>query len=170
MSFGISRSTKGGVQHFYSGMTRSENRNSVYKVLTCYTPTHATISHDTISLVNSPTNPKCVVATNTNLAVMPAGAIIDMIEYIGINSFKTQGDFSIGLGQLNHTILLPLIEDGNQEIANEKVGGCRQFLAASEDGRNPKTITVYPSNVNVTLETAITSGNMRVDIYYHVKQ
>jgi hypothetical protein len=167
MSFGISRTrtTSSG----FSGIP-NHREESYFKHITCYTPQASTATGEVVSLVQHPSNPKCAVMTNPALAIIPANAIIDMIEYNGINAFSTKGEFNVGLGQLNHTITFPLIEGGTATIANEKVGGCREFRSTSADGENGKNIVLYASNVNISLESPIQSGNLRVDIVYHVKQ
>lgn len=104
-----------------------------------------------------------------NLATVPANAIIDKIEFFGINGFATKGSFSIGLGQLNGSIMVPLIENATAAIANEKVGGCREFASNAADGRNAKTLVLLQSNVNAVLEHPVTAGSLQVVIEYHLK-
>jgi hypothetical protein len=140
----------------------------IFKVLTCYTPTNAS---EVVSLMTEPNRAKATHGGDPGLAIIPANAIIDMVEYQGHDVFTTKGKFHIGLGQLHHGIMFPLIESGTAEIANEKVGGCRQFISTDSTGRNTeKNMVLYKNNVNVALETPITSGSIRVDIYYHFKQ
>ena len=147
-----------------SSISNSEN---IFKILTCYTPIN---SSDVVSLMTDPNQPKATHGGDNKLAMIPAGAIIDMIEYQGQDVFTTKNVFHIGLGQLHHGIMLPLIEGGTAEIANEKIGGCRQFVSTDPTGRSSdRNIVLYKNNVNVALETPITSGSLRVDIYYHFK-
>jgi hypothetical protein len=142
--------------------------NNAFKILTCYTPINST---DVVSLMTEPNQPKATHGADHKLATIPANAIIDMIEYQGQDVFHTKNVFHIGLGQLNHGIMFPLIEGGTTEIANEKVGGCRQFISTDAAGRNSeRNIVLYKNNVNVALESPVTSGKLRVDIYYHFKQ
>lgn len=147
--------------------SNEDDHHHLFKVLTGYTPINST---DVVSLMTEPNLPKATHGADHQLAIMPAGAIIDMIEYQGQDVFTTKHVFHIGLGQLHHGIMLPLIEGGTAEIANEKVGGCRQFIAMDPTGKNTeKNIVLYKNNVNVALESPIVSGSLRVDIYYHFK-
>jgi hypothetical protein len=132
----------------------------------CFTPRNAT---GTVSLVNTTSSTSRKITTDQNLAAVPANAIIDKIEFFGINGFATKGNFSIGLGQLNGSIMVPLIENSTAAIANEKVGGCREFAANAADGRNTKTLVLLQSNVNAVLEHPVTAGSLQVVIEYHIK-
>lgn len=168
MSFGICAKNGSGRSIYGNYSHNVTPVESMVKILTCYTPCHNTIQSDTVSLVSHPSNSKCVVSTNPQLAIVPTNAIIDKIEYNGI-SFNTKGAFCIGLGQLNHSIMFPLIENGTVQIANDKPGGSRDFISINPSGQPTKTLVLYPSNVNIVLEDAIISGNLRVDITYHIK-
>ena len=132
----------------------------------CFTPRNATGS---VSLVNTISTTSRKITTDQTLSHVPANAIIDKIEFFGVNGFATKGTFSIGLGQLNGNILTPLIENTTAVIANEKLGGCREFASNSADGKNNKTLVLLQSNVNVVLENPITAGSLQVIIEYHVK-
>jgi hypothetical protein len=132
----------------------------------CFTPRNAT---GTVSLVTTASATSRKITTDQNLAVIPANAIIDKIEFFGINGFATKGSFSIGLGQLNGTIMASLIENATAMIANEKVGGCREFISNGADGKNSKILVLLQSNVNAVLENPITAGNLQVIIDYHMK-
>lgn len=132
----------------------------------CFTPRNAA---GTVSLVNTTASTSRKITTDQNLAVIPANAIIDKIEFFGINGFTTKGNFSIGLGQLNGNIMTSLIENATAPIANEKVGGCREFASNAADGRNAKTLVLLQSNVNAVLEHPITAGSLQVVIEYHLK-
>lgn len=132
----------------------------------CFTPRNAT---GTVSLVNTTSSTSRKITTDQNLATVPANAIIDKIEFFGINGFATKGNFSIGLGQLNGSIMVPLIENATAAIANEKVGGCREFASNAADGRNAKTLVLLQSNVNAVLEHPVTAGSLQVVIEYHLK-
>jgi hypothetical protein len=132
----------------------------------CFTPKNAT---GPVSLVSTFTATSKKISTDQNLVTIPANAIIDRIEFFGINGFATKGNFSIGLGQLNTTIMTPLVENTTSIIANEKVGGCREFSSTSVDGRNAKTLVLLQSYVNVVLENPVTAGNLHVVIDYHMK-
>ncbi len=135
-------------------------------VIQCFTPRSAS---GTTSLVNTTGTTSRKITTDQNLTIIPANAIIDKIEFFGVNGFATKGTFSIGLGQLNGSILTPLIENTTATIANEKVGGCREFASNAPDGKNTKTLVLLQSNVNVVLEYPVTNGNLQVVIEYHVK-
>lgn len=138
-----------------------------FKTIVCYTPKNA---QGTISLTKSPTiSGKKTVTTDANLVTVPANAIIDMVEFFGLNNFSTKGTLSIGLGQLNDAIMMPLIENTDAAIANERIGGCRQFLSNAPNGKNIKNLVLFQSNVNVVLEHPITAGTLQVVIHYHMK-
>jgi len=141
-------------------------RPSSNKRVQCFTPRNAT---GTVSLVNTTSSTSRKITTDQNLATIPANAIIDKIEFFGINGFATKGNFSIGLGQLNGSIMAPLIENATAAIANEKVGGCREFATNAADGRNTKTLVLLQSNVNAVLEHPVTAGSLQVVIEYHLK-
>jgi hypothetical protein len=132
----------------------------------CFTPRSAT---GTVSLVNTVSTTSRKITTDQNLTLVPANAIIDKVEFFGVNGFATKGTFSIGLGQLNGNIMTPLIENATAVIANERVGGCREFASNAADGRNTKTLVLLQSNVNVVLEHPVTAGSLQVVIEYHVK-
>lgn len=164
MSFAVSI-CKGRFDKF----NKHDNGSKCFRVLTCYTPTAESFGSNVVSLVKHPTQDKCVL-NNSSLAYIPRDAIIDMIEYSGMKSFAAKGGFTIGIGELNNTIMVPLIENGTSMIANENVGGCRQFLSDSENGENTQIKIPYKSCVNFSCEGGVQSGSLRVDIYYHVKQ
>lgn len=138
-----------------------------FKTLVCFTPKNA---QGTVSLTKTPASTgKKTVTTDANLVTIPANAIIDMVEFFGVNNFSTKGTISIGLGQLNDAIMMPLIENTDAAIANERIGGCRQFLSNSPNGKNIKNLVLFQSNINVVLEHPITSGTLQVVIHYHMK-
>jgi hypothetical protein len=137
------------------------------KIIVCYTPT--AIDATNVSCLKSVDSPKAVLTTDSNLATVPTNAIIDTVEFFGINNFSTKDVYSIGLGQLNQGITFPLIDDADADTANEKVGGCRSFFSDRTDGRTEKNIVLYQSNVNVILNQPIVSGGLQVVIYYHLK-
>jgi hypothetical protein len=135
--------------------------------IVCYTPKNAA---GTVSLLKNPnTLMKKTLTTDQDLVIVPSNAIIDCIEFFGFNNFSVKGSFNIGLGQLNDSILMPLIENSDSVVANEKVGGCRQFISTSSNGKNNKSLVLFDSNVNIVLENAITSGGLKVIISYHLK-
>lgn len=140
----------------------------VHKVLTCYTPDCETIEKGYVSMVKDPSLKKKTVA-NSSLVTIPAGAIIDMIEYSGVNSFAATGGFAIGVGQLNGDAVAYLIEGGTSVIANDNVGGCRQFISENENGDNNKIKVPYNSYINFRCPGGVQKGGLRADIYYHVK-
>ena len=137
-----------------------------YTVVTGYTPVDA---REIVSLNSQPGLP---IASSNDIyttVIIPTNAVIDRIEYEGEDLFQTKGNFHLGLGQLHHSILFPLIENGTLTIANEKSGGCREFTTSHPTGENSKNKVLYPSMVNVALTNPITHGSLRVDIYYHIK-
>lgn len=133
----------------------------------CYSPKNAS---GTISLIKTANNDeKKTVTTDQDLAVIPANAIIDCVEFFGINNFSTKGSINIGLGQLNSSIMMPLIDNTDSTIANEKVGGCRQFVCSAQNGKNNRNLVLFNSNINLVLEHPVTSGMLQVIITYHMK-
>jgi hypothetical protein len=109
------------------------------------------------------------MTNDPNLVSIPVNAIIDSIEFFGSGGFSTKDEFSIGLGQLNHSINFPLIESTCDEIANEKAGGCRQFPAYRADGKTDKVAVAFTSNVNVSFTQPVISGSLTIVIQYHTK-
>jgi hypothetical protein len=136
------------------------------KTIVCYTPKHA---EDIASCSLHRNDDKLVFTTDLNAAIVPAGAIIDSIEFFGIDDFCVKDTFSIGLGQLNQGISFPLIQDSDPDIANERVGGCREFTSYRSDGKNEKNIVLCNSNINVHLNQPIISGGLQIIIRYHFK-
>lgn len=131
-----------------------------------YTPKNAS---GIVSLTKKSDNSsKKTLTTDQDLVIVPANAIIDGVEFFG-NNFLTKGSINIGLGQLNHSISMPLVENTDSNIANEKVGGYRQFISNAINGKNDKKLVLFDSYVNVSLENPITSGILHVTIFYHMK-
>lgn len=144
-----------------------ECKNICHYKAVCYSPKNAS---GTVSLIKTPNNDeKKTVTTDQDLIVVPANAIIDCVEFFGINNFSTKGSINIGLGQLNGAIKMPLIDNTDSIIANEKVGGYRQFVFSASNGKNNRNIVLFDSNVNVVLENPVTSGFLQVIITYHIK-
>lgn len=151
---------------------QNETQPLVYKTVVGFTPnfmrdTHRVLKH--ASIVKQRTNTLITLTTDENLCILPANSIIDMVEFYGIDKFETKGTFSIGLGQLNDLIILPLIEKAKPTTANEKNGGCRQFISISPDGSNEKHVTLYDTPINVNTEHPIISGNLLIIVHYHSK-
>jgi len=121
------------------------------------------------SLLKTPNNTVKKITTDEALLVIPTNAIIDKISFFGYDNFSTSGFFTIGLGQLNNNILVPLIEEATAEIANERVGGCRDFAALNSNGKNTKSLVLVNSHVNIAIEEPITTGYLLVEITYHIK-
>jgi hypothetical protein len=146
---------------------QNTNKNCNLRAI-CYSPKNAS---GTISLIKTSTNndEKKTVTTDQDLVVIPANAIIDCVEFFGINNFSTKGSINIGLGQLNSSIMMPLIDNTDSTIANEKVGGCRQFVCSAQNGKNNRNLVLFDSNINLVLEHPITSGMLQVIITYHMK-
>jgi hypothetical protein len=134
--------------------------------LICYTPMNAEHTKSLLLSYNSKTKK---ILTDPDLALIPVNAIINKISFFGVNGFTTKGTFSLGLGQLNNTISLPLIENTDSSIANEKVGGCRDFISYQTTGLNNKILILVPLCVNITLENPITIGGLQVVIDYEMK-
>ena len=130
--------------------------------LVCYIPTNSDAG--TVSCVVGNSIEKCTMTTDKSLVTIPVNAIIDFVEYFGTGGFATKDTFSIGLGQLNQELTLPLIEDATSEIANERNGGCKQFLSYRMDERK----VLYASNVNVVFNQPVTVGGLMIVIYYHM--
>jgi len=135
-----------------------------YLKAVCYSPKNAS---GTISLIKS-NDEKKTVTTDQDLVVIPANAIIDCVEFFGIN-FLTKGSINIGLGQLNSSIMMPLIDNTDSTIANEKVGGCRHFVCTAQNGKNNRNLVLFDSYINLVLEHPVTSGMLQVIITYHMK-
>jgi len=140
--------------------------NLLTQTITCYTPDTA---KDTVSLLLNPNKKKKTIGVDHDLAIIPTNAIIDSIEFYSMNNFTTKGTYSLGLGQLNDKIMVPLIEGADAALANDKIGGCRQFIANAPTGRNQKHLVLYPSYVNITLEHPISNGHLAVIVYFHIK-
>lgn len=141
--------------------------NRSQQVLVCYLPEHST--DGVFSCTREKGGDKIIFTTDHRSAIIPAGAIIDSVEFFGYNGFVTKDVFSIGLGQLNSDITFPLIQDSDSMIANERVGGCRDFLSFDRDGKNTRNIVICDSNVNVVLSSPVTSGGLQIVIRYHMK-
>jgi len=147
-------------------MLEKEYKNCHLKVI-CYSPKNAS---GTISLIKTANNDeKKTVTTDQDLVMIPANAIIDCVEFFGVNNFSTKGSISIGLGQLNSSIMMPLIDNTDSTIANEKAGGCRYFIYSAQNGKNNRNLVLFDSNINLVLEHPITSGMLQVIITYHMK-
>jgi hypothetical protein len=146
------------------------------KVLTCFTPICSSVEGGQVSLVLKKGLKKISVSNSPYLARLPKSAIIDSIEYSGLENFHLKGEFDIGFGQLNGKILSRpfLIERGNSQIANEIMGGHYNFISTKACGENSKPI---PEDSFINFETIagdgshglILDGFLRVDIYYHQK-
>lgn len=140
--------------------------NTSFKTLVCYTPVN---SDGTVSCLKSAGSMKSTITTDNNLAVIPSNSIIDTVEFFGTKNFSSKDDFSIGLGQLNQGILFPLIIDTCDEIANERIGGCRQFISDRTDGRTDKSVVATSSFVNVSFHQPQITGYLTIVIHYHTK-
>lgn len=138
------------------------------KILTCYTPRN---SSGIVSCVfDNKEEDKILFVKDKRAATIPSGAIIDSVEFFGVDNFYTKDYFSIGLGQLNEDISFPLIVDSDSDIANERVGGYRDFPSdKNNNGKNDKYIVLTPSYVNVELQQPIVSGYIQIIIRYHMK-
>jgi len=135
----------------------------IFRTVVGYTQNLKTKNMSLSKIYNS--NKKIIVNTDINLCLLPANSIIDMVEFYGLDKFDTKGTFNIGLGQLNDTIILPLVENTTAAIANNR--GCRQFIHSSIDGTTERNITLYETPINISFEHPINSGCLQVVIYYH---
>lgn len=174
-SFGLCKFTK-YVNEPTSTSTRTIDQQRGDESCKCPISTHKSAvmftpkgSDGVVSCLSRPNLAKATMTTDCNIATIPINAIIDRIEFFGYDNFNTKDEFSIGLGLLNQGMSLQLIESSYPEVANERVGGCREFIAVRQDGRNDKTIVVFPSCVNVSFTQPVTSGGLMIVVYYHVK-
>lgn len=136
------------------------------KSVVCYTPKN---SHDIVSCTSARNGDVLLFLNDPRAVTIPAGAIIDNVEFFGVAGFSTKDVFSIGLGQMNQDISFPLIVDADPAMANERAGGCRDFISVHPDGRNDKKIVLTNSYINVELGQPITSGYLQIIIRYHLK-
>ena len=157
----------------YNSVNKSSEECNTFNIphsnihrLVCYTPVNAT---NTRSLLLSYKSQTKKISTDPDLAIIPVNAIINKVSFFGLDGFTTKGSFSLGLGQLNSVISLPLIENADAAIANEKVGGCRDFISNQLSGVNSKILVLVPLCVNITLEHTITIGGLQVVIDYEIK-
>lgn len=148
----------------------SESFTTNRHMIVCYLPHLQDGESQTISCALNRNNDPIVFTTDVNAAIIPSCAIIDSVEFFGYDTFLTKGDFSIGLGQLNSDISFPLIQATTSTIANERVGGCRDFISCSSDGKNVKNIVLTSSHVNVEFSSPVISGGLQIVIYYHMKK
>lgn len=145
------------------------NRYDVERVI-CYTPTlpvKENVDEVNVSCVKDKQFAKCNDPTDKKLVEIPAGAIVDSIEYFGIGGFHTSRPFTIGLGTLNNNISMPLILDGTSEIANSTMGGSRNFINIVESGECDRNVVLYSGKINVYFEAPVTRGKLAILITYH---
>lgn len=139
------------------------------KTLVCYIPSNISDERKIITCTRINGGSKLVYLTDPRAAVLKSGSIIDSVEFFGFNNFTTKDSFSIGLGQMNNDISFPLVIDTTADIANERVGGCIDFISMCHDGKNMKNIVLYDSCVNVDLNEPVTAGGLQIVIRYHSK-
>jgi len=139
------------------------------RVLVCYTPVESDAYSRTLSCLKTKSDRKAVLTTDGRLAVVPAGAIIDRVEFFGFDDFNVKDCFYIGLGQLNDGIVFPLVHGATAEIANEKIGGCVDFLSTKIDGKTDKSVVAYDSNLNVSFDHGLASGSLAIRVYYRMR-
>lgn len=151
--------------HHYSAPVLYRNREQ--QVLVCYLPNNSI--DGVVSCTYKKDGDRIIFTTDCNAAIVPADAIVDSVEFFGYNGFSTKDVFSIGLGQLNSDITFPLIQDADSSIANDRVGGCRDFFSFDRDGKNIRSIVISDSNVNIALSSPVTQGGLQVVIKYHMK-
>lgn len=126
-------------------------------------------SEGTVSCVSTSGLTKTGVSTSSSIVTIPGGAIIDSVDFYGMNKFSTKGVFRIGLGQLNEGILIPLIDETSTAVSNENVGGHRSFNTFEPNGKTTKAMTLYPTYLNVIFEHPVTSGYLQVVVNFHTK-
>lgn len=143
--------------------------SSMIKTLTCYTPKQVKNIGSVSCVLDKSVETPALITVDENLAIIPSNAVIDFIEYYGMNNFSVKETFDIGLGQLNSRPLVQLIQEGTVDIANERCGGRRYFVSIEPDGRNDNVVVLYPSYVNVSINSPITSGALSIVIGYHLK-
>lgn len=143
----------------------ADSISGVYSAV-CFSPKNAS---GVVSMTKTPTVTKKTVTNDQNLVTIPPNAIVERVDFYGINGFATKGVFSIGLGQLNDTPLMPLIENSDTTIALDKSGGSREFPSTAANGKNAKNLVLFQSFVNLTLEHPITAGSLQVVIQYRMK-
>lgn len=151
----------------YSHYSTPIHKNRSQQVLVCYLPNNSI--DGVVSCTHEKDGDRIIFTTDCNAAMVPADAIVDSVEFFGYNGFSTKDVFSIGLGQLNSDITFPLIQDADSSIANDRVGGCRDFFSFDRDGKNIRSIVISDSNVNVALSSPVTQGGLQVVIKYHMK-
>ena len=145
------------------------------KILRCYTPVKMEMYPDltsslTLSCVTRPNHNAVTVTNDKTLAHIPKNAIIDSIEFFGRNDFTTKDSFSIGVGQLNKSILMPLVVDTNTLIANLPCGGCILFNFGNQSGESDRRMVIYDSCINVQFTEPVQKGYLEIVIRYHLKK
>lgn len=150
----------------------SNKTNAVYDVqrVVCFTPKISikeNVDEMNVSCVRDKTSAKCTNPMDSKLVEIPAGAIIDSVEYFGVDGFQTSQPFTIGLGTLNNNISLPLILDGTQEIANTSTGGCRHFFSINDSGACDRNVVLYSGKINVFFESPLLKGRLAIIVSYH---
>lgn len=169
-SYGNSYGNSYGAPYtFQSAIPSAPVMNDVraQQILVCYLPEHS--NEGVYSCTREKDGDKIIFTTDHRAAIVPAGAIIDSIEFFGYNGFTTKDVFSIGLGQLNSDITFPLIQDTDSMIAQERVGGCRDYFSFDRDGRNTRNIVICDSYVNIVLSSPVIQGGLQVVVRYHMK-
>lgn len=134
----------------------------LFSRITGYTPAGAPVGYSSLFLTQA--SKKCMSATGNHVRI-PKGAIIDRIEFIGNNEFDC-GGFSIGLGAFDNAINFPLITDSTPAIANEGVGGVRDFYFVDPTGECNHSIVTEDSFLNIRT-TGPMRGDLQVSVYYH---
>nr|QXT57806.1 hypothetical protein RMELV030 [Rhinella marina erythrocytic-like virus] len=157
-------SRNGSISSAIFNVSQKIRDNIVYHRVIGYTPDKGPTG--VTSIINTPKMKRFMSKTSRHL-IIPKGAIIDRIEFIGLDNFNG-GKFSIGLGTFNNPINFPLIIDSCSEIANEAIGGIRDFIFDSPTGAAEHAIVTQDSFVNVHTTFPI-SGTLQVIIYYHIR-
>lgn len=134
----------------------------------CYTPAD-TVGHTAVSCITEQNGEAATLTTDKRLVVIPVDAIVDRVEFFGRDDFSVKERFYIGLGQLNDTITFPVIVGATSEIANEKIGGCFDFIGTDPSGASNKNVVLYDSFVNVNFDHALSRGSLIVFVTYHMR-
>lgn len=134
----------------------------------CYTPADS-VGKSSVSCITDPEGYSASLTTDRRLVVIPADSIIDRVEFFGHDDFSVKERFYIGLGQLNDSITFPIIVGATSDIANEKIGGCFDFVGTDPSGANHKNVVLYDSFVNVNFDNPLSRGSLTIFVTYHLR-
>uniref|UniRef100_A0AAU7SS97 Capsid protein n=1 Tax=Heteronotia binoei irido-like virus TaxID=3141948 RepID=A0AAU7SS97_9VIRU len=145
-------------------ITRSVRESMLHQRIVGYTPDKAPMGVS--SLVKTP-GIKRTISSTSNYVIVPRNAIIDRVEFVGFDGFSA-GRIEIGLGTFNSPINFPLISNTTAEIANELIGGIKDFRFDELTGSNDHAVVTQDSYINICTTTPIT-GFLQVAIYFHLR-